>query len=93
MLVIRCPYCLELRTEQELSFGGEAGVRRPADPAAASDIEWTDYLFMRSNCKGPTEELWCCSNGCGQWFLVARDSLTHAVRSARALGIRDDETG
>jgi sarcosine oxidase, subunit delta len=79
MIVVRCPYCLELRTEEELVHGGEAGIVRPPQPQLVSDEEWTDYLFMRTNHKGTVHEQWCCTHGCGQWFIVHRDSSTHAV--------------
>ena len=77
MIVIRCPYCLEARSEEELTCGGEAEIMRP--PETSSDTEWTGYLFMRSNPKGLHREQWCCSAGCGQWFKVVRDTLTHEV--------------
>jgi sarcosine oxidase subunit delta len=79
MIVIRCPYCREHRTEEELSYGGEANIARPLEPAEVSDEQWTDYLFMRTNPKGQFLEQWCCSFGCGQWFKVRRDSLTHEI--------------
>jgi heterotetrameric sarcosine oxidase delta subunit len=44
-----------------------------------SDQQWTEYLFMRSNPKGPLAEQWCCAFGCGQWFKVRRDSVTHEI--------------
>jgi sarcosine oxidase, subunit delta len=78
MIVIRCPYCHELRTEEELTYGGEAEIARPP-PEQASDEQWTDYLFMRSHPKGPHREQWCCASGCGQWFKVARHTVTHEV--------------
>ena len=77
MIVIECPYCRELRTEEELTYGGEADISRPAD--ACTDSEWTDYLFMRRNPKGVNHEQWCCAAGCGQWFKVARHTVTHEV--------------
>jgi sarcosine oxidase subunit delta len=77
MIVLRCPYCSELRTEEELTYGGEAGIERP--PETASDEQWTDYLFMRTNPKGLSREQWCCTAGCGQWFKVARHTVTHEV--------------
>ena len=77
MIVIRCPYCRELRTEDELIYGGEAGIERPSSDS--SDVEWTDYLFMRRNPKGIIREQWCCSSGCGQWFKVVRHTVTHKV--------------
>ena len=45
MLLIECPWCGE-RAETEFSYGGEAGIRRPADPYALDDAEWADYLFI-----------------------------------------------
>lgn len=77
MIVIQCPYCLEQRTEEELQYGGEADLARP--PETCSDTEWTDYLFMRRNTKGVHYEQWCCSGGCGQWFKVARHTVSHEV--------------
>jgi sarcosine oxidase subunit delta len=79
MIVIRCPYCREQRTEEELTYGGEADLIRAAEPEKVSDVEWTDYLFMRTNPKGNHREQWCCSAGCGQWFKVARHTVTHDV--------------
>src|SRR5580704_1521023 len=79
MIVVQCPYCLEQRTEIELIYGGEAGITRPVDPAAVSDQIWTEYLFFRSNTKGLLVELWCCASGCGQWFQVARHTVTHQI--------------
>lgn len=79
MLIIRCPCCLELRHEDELLYGGELDVIRPAEPDAASDTQWCDYLYMRTNAGGVLYEQWCCAAGCGQWFQVARESTTQAI--------------
>jgi sarcosine oxidase subunit delta len=78
MFLISCPYCGE-RAETEFSYGGEAGINRPLDPKALSDAEWADYLFMRSNPKGPHKELWNHSQGCRRWFGVVRDTLTYEI--------------
>jgi|TARA_B110000240_G_C13444446_1_gene429673 sarcosine oxidase subunit delta len=79
MIIIRCPYCLEERYEDELFYGGEADIFRAADPATVSDEGWTGYLYLRTNPKGLHHEQWCCSAGCGQWFKVARHTVTHKV--------------
>ena len=84
MLRIPCPYCGP-RDQTEFSFGGEAARDRPADPEAASDAEWADYLFYRDNVKGLHLERWVHRFGCRQWFLVARDTLSHEIRSSRRL--------
>lgn len=79
MIVIKCPYCHEARHEEELEYGGEADVARPTPPESASDEAWTDYLFMRANTKGVHYEQWCCRAGCGQWFKVARHTVSHEI--------------
>lgn len=78
MLRIPCPHC-GWRDLTEFRNGGEAGVERPMNPAAASDAEWADYLYYRDNHKGPVIERWVHIHGCRQWFELRRDTLTHAV--------------
>jgi len=83
MIIIRCPYCHEQRTEEELTYGGQEGIARPEAPHEASDAQWTEYLFMRANPKGVHREQWCCTAGCGQWFKVARHTVTHEILEVR----------
>jgi sarcosine oxidase subunit delta len=78
MLIIDCPNCGP-RSEEELTWGGQAGIERATEPQKADDATWTDYLFFRSNPKGIQFEQWCCSGGCGRWFKVARHTVTHAI--------------
>ena len=85
MLLIPCPYCGE-RNEVEFTYGGEAHIQRPLDPAALSDAEWADYVFMCSNTKGVYLERWCHSHGCRRWFNVARDTLTYEVLAVYRMG-------
>lgn len=82
MLRIPCPYC-GLRDEHEFTNGGEAHIARP-DPAASSDERWGDYLFMRANVMGPSEERWVHVHGCRQWIVVRRDTRTNEILGARA---------
>ena len=89
MIIVRCPYCHEQRTEEVLTYGGEADSARPLEPGSVSDQQWTEYLFMRSNPKGLLAEQWCCAFGCGQWFKVRRDSVTHEIHEV----LRFDEPG
>lgn len=88
MLVIRCPYCRELRSEEELEYGGEAEVVRAAHPESVSDATWAGYLYLRKNTKGLHFEQWCCRDGCGQWFKVARDTVTHRVAEVLSIAAR-----
>jgi sarcosine oxidase subunit delta len=84
MLLIVCPHCGP-RDQVEYSCGGDAKVRRPADPAAATDAEWSAYLDERGNPAGEQDELWQHSMGCRRWIGVRRDTLTHEIMSTWAL--------
>ena len=79
MLLIHCPYCEQDRPELEFAYAGEAHVARPADPSSLGDEEWCDFLFIRSNPRGPHFERWRHAFGCGKWFHVARDTATLEV--------------
>jgi sarcosine oxidase, subunit delta len=83
VLRIDCPWCGQ-RDEVEFSFGGPSHIARP-EPTC-SDAEWARYLFMRENPKGLHLERWCHSFGCGQWFNVARDTVTHQIHAIYRMG-------
>jgi len=55
MLRIPCPYCGP-RDETEFTYGGEAHIARPENSWTLSDEDWADYVFMRTNPKGPHRE-------------------------------------
>src|ERR1700678_4247533 len=80
MIIIRCPYCQEQRTEEELIYGGKRDISRAPEPAGISDVQWTDELFMRASPKGPLKDQGCCAEAFGQWFLPQRDSATDKIR-------------
>lgn len=80
MMLIPCPHCGP-RDEAEFVCGGESHITRPGPPDVVSDDAWADYLFFRDNPKGLHFEHWCHSFGCGEWFNVARDTVTHAISS------------
>jgi heterotetrameric sarcosine oxidase delta subunit len=83
MLRIPCPWCGP-RDENEFAFGGEAHVERP--PLEATDAEWTDYLFLRTNPLGVHAERWRHARGCGQWFNLRRHTLTHEILEVYPMG-------
>jgi heterotetrameric sarcosine oxidase delta subunit len=85
MLLISCPWCGP-RDEIEFHYGGEAHITRPADPAALDDAAWAEYLFMRSNPKGPFAERWVHSAGCHRWFNLLRDTTTHRILAVYKIG-------
>jgi len=85
MLRIECPWC-GLRDEPEFAYGGESHLARP--PANASDGDWAEYLFVRTNPEGEHAERWWHRDGCGQWFNVVRNTLTHEIVATYAMGQR-----
>jgi len=85
MLLIECPWCGP-RAEIEFACGGEAHIKRPAEPDALNEEAWADYLFMRKNIRGPQAEQWVHSGGCRRWFNVERDSLSNRIIRAYKMG-------
>lgn len=80
MLLILCPHCGP-RNQTEFTYGGDATVRRPADPSALSEQAWSDYLNIRANPAGEHDELWQHAIGCRRWISVRRNTLTHEIVS------------
>ncbi len=78
MLLIRCPYCETERPEVEFKYGGEAHLVRP-DPNAASDEEWTDFLYFRANTRRRHAERWRHAAGCGRFFNCLRDTVSDRI--------------
>ncbi len=87
MLLIECPYC-GARPELEFSYGGEAHIARPADPAALDGAAWADYLYMRSNPRGAHAERWRHTHGCGRFFNAVRDTTTDKISTTYKTGTR-----
>lgn len=77
MLRFSCPVC-GLRDETEFTYGGDATVRRPAMEETAMQ-PWIDHVFMRDNPRGAHREYWQHDQGCRQWLVVERNTLTHAI--------------
>ena len=86
-MLIPCPHC-GTRPHSEFTYGGDATVSRPADPAQAGDEVWLEYLYIRENPRGPHREYWHHTMGCEQWIEVRRDTLTHRIEGAVATGAR-----
>jgi len=85
MLLVNCPWCGQ-RDEAEFSYGGEAHIVRPLDPAALSDAEWAEYLFMQSNTKGKFLERWNHAHGCRRWFNAQRNTATNEFVATYKMG-------
>jgi sarcosine oxidase subunit delta len=87
---ISCPYC-GVRDEPEFVFGGPSHVSRPS--LEVDDAVWADYLFIRDNPVGVHYERWLHAYGCGQWFNMARNTLTHAILEIYPMGAPAPDLG
>ena len=76
MLLLNCPWCGP-RDESEFRYGGEAGISLPPDAEQIGDRKWAEYLYFRSNPKGPLRERWVHRHGCRQWFAATRNTVTN----------------
>jgi sarcosine oxidase, subunit delta len=85
MQLIECPWCGP-REEIDFTYGGQAGIAYPADPAALDDVEWAHYVFFRDNVKGLYAERWVHSAGCRRWFDALRDTVTYRFQSVHKPG-------
>ena len=88
MLGIYCPYCQEVRSEEEFSYAGEAHIRRPEEPGALSDQEWGEYLHFRTNARGPHREMWVHAAGCRRYFNVLRDTVSYEILEVYSIRTR-----
>lgn len=77
MLRITCPVC-GLRDETEFTYGGDASIERPAMDETDPQI-WHDYVFIRDNPRGAHREYWHHVQGCRQWLVLDRDTVTHEI--------------
>jgi sarcosine oxidase subunit delta len=82
MMQIPCIHC-GLRDECEFTCGGTSHISRPA--LDQSDEIWGEYLFFRDNPKGLHLERWRHTQGCGQWFNLARSTVSHEILSVYAI--------
>jgi sarcosine oxidase subunit delta len=82
MMQIPCIHC-GLRDESEFVCGGTSHLTRPG--LEQSDQAWGEYLFFRDNPKGRHVERWRHAQGCGQWFNLVRNTVTHEILSVYAI--------
>ena len=82
MMQLTCPHC-GARPENEFHCGGQSHLQRP--PLDCSDGVWGQYLFGRDNPKGEHAERWRHTFGCGRWFNLLRDTVTHEIKAVYAM--------
>lgn len=89
MIRIECPIC-GLRNETEFTYGEDATITRPAMDEQDSQA-WLEYVFYRDNPRGWHKEYWHHVQGCRQWLVLERNTLTHEIGSCTLA--RDAEPG
>ena len=72
-----CPFCGS-RDIGEFVYRGDATVQRPDDEAGMFA-----YVYVRSNPMGRHDEHWYHAQGCRNWLVVTRDTVTHDIAGAR----------
>ena len=92
MLLIHCPHCGP-RDEVEFACGGESHIARPGPPENVSDAQWSEYVYFRRNPRGVSYERWLHRYGCGQWFNIARDTVTHEIKAVYGMADAKPELG
>jgi sarcosine oxidase subunit delta len=75
--LLTCPNC-GVRRVDEFRFGGEYRERPQGTPSVD---EWGAYLYERTNVAGLQREWWYHRQGCKQWFIGTRDTVTNTVHS------------
>ncbi|PCI53305.1 MAG: sarcosine oxidase subunit delta [Alphaproteobacteria bacterium] len=90
MMQVLCPWC-GVRDEDEFTYGGPAHITRPTSGGDApqqdvSDEKWASYLYEKDNVKGIARERWVHVHGCGQWFNLARDTVSHKIHCVYKMG-------
>jgi sarcosine oxidase, subunit delta len=64
------------RNITEFVCAGE--MRVMPDPAAMSDAEWADFVFMETNGAGIVREWWC-HVPTSYWFIAERNTVTDEI--------------
>ena len=74
---ITCPNCGE-RDRREFYYRGAAVDLERPEPDAGTEA-WDDFVYLRDNPAGETQELWQHEAGCGSWLVVTRNTVTHEI--------------
>ena len=81
MLRINCPFC-GLRDHSEFTYGEDASITYPAIDNTDRQA-WYEAVFLRENPRGAHLERWHHIQGCRQWLIVERDTLSHEITSVK----------
>ena len=86
---LTCPLCGPRDRREFYYQGAEAYLNRPGQGAGAE--AWDNYLHLRDNPAGQTRDLWYHEQGCGQWLLITRSTITHEISAVELVALREGE--
>ncbi|MCB2079877.1 MAG: sarcosine oxidase subunit delta [Novosphingobium sp.] len=71
-----CPYCGD-RDASEFAYRGDTSPKRPDGGDGMFD-----YVYLRDNRAGSIREYWYHAQGCRNWIVVTRDTVSHSIEGA-----------
>ena len=74
---LTCPLCGPRDRREFYYYGAEDYLAWPA--AEAAPEAWDSYLHLRDNPAGRLRDLWYHEQGCAQWLVVTRDTVSHEI--------------
>jgi heterotetrameric sarcosine oxidase delta subunit len=83
---LKCPLCGERDRREFYYSGSDDYLVRPA--ADAPMQAWDDYLHNRDNPDGQMRDLWYHEQGCAQWLVVTRNTVTHEISGVELVAER-----
>lgn len=83
---LKCPLCGDRDRREFYYYGASDYLDRPS--AAAPLADWDNYLHLRDNPAGVTRDLWYHEQGCAQWLLVTRNTVTHDISAVELVAGR-----
>ena len=83
---LTCPLCGSRDRREFYYCGAEDFLHRPG-PEAEPDA-WDSYLHLRDNPAGVVRDLWYHEQGCAQWLIVTRNTVTHEISSVELVAER-----
>jgi methylglutamate dehydrogenase subunit B len=83
---LTCPLCGSRDRREFYYYGAEDYLHRPE--AGAEPASWDNYLHLRDNPAGVTRDLWYHEQGCAQWLVVTRNTVTHEISAVELVAGR-----
>jgi methylglutamate dehydrogenase subunit B len=83
---LKCPLCGDRDRREFTYYGAEDYLHRPSE--GAEPAAWDNYLHLRDNPAGVVRDLWYHEQGCAQWLVVTRNTVTHEISGVELVAER-----